>query len=67
MMAKRKFLKSDMEYILSQLLETNFQKHGDQDMVIEYLLSQYVHLFGEISRSAQVEQLMGFKNLSKEI
>lgn len=66
-MAKRKFLKSDMEYILSQLLETNFQKHGDQDMVIEYLLSQYVHLFGEISRSAQIEQLMGFKNLAKEI
>lgn len=66
-MAKRKFLKSDMEYILSKLLETNFQKHGDQDIVIEYLLSQYIHLFGEISRSAQIEQLIGFKNLAKEI
>lgn len=66
-MAKRKFNKTDMETILAQLLETNFQKHGDQDIVIEYLLSQYVHLFGEISRSAQIEQLMGFKNLAKEI
>jgi hypothetical protein len=66
-MAKRKFNKADMDTILADLFETNFTKHGDHDIVIEYLLSQYIHLFGEISRTEQLDQLRGFKNLAKEL
>ena len=66
-MAKRKFNKSDMEDILANLLEDNFKKNGDDEAVIAYVISQYIHLFGEVSRTVQIEQLMGIKNLAKEI
>jgi predicted RNA-binding protein len=66
-MAKRKFNKSDMEDILANLLEDNFKKNGDDEAVIAYVISQYIHLFGEVSRPVQIEQLLGIKNLVKEI
>jgi predicted RNA-binding protein len=66
-MAKRKFNKSDMEDILANLLEDNFKKNGDDEAVIAYVISQYIHLFGEVSRPVQIEQLLGIKNLAKEI
>ena len=66
-MAKRKFNKSDMEDILANLLEDSFKKNGDDEAVIAYVISQYIHLFGEVSRPVQIEQLMGIKNLAKEI
>jgi predicted RNA-binding protein len=47
-MAKRKFNKSDMEDILANLLEDNFKKNGDDEAVIAYVISQYIHLFGEV-------------------
>lgn len=66
-MAKRKFNKSDMEDILANLLEDNFKKNGNDEEVIAYVISQYIHLFGEVSRSVQIEQLIGIKNLAKEL
>jgi len=66
-MAKRKFRKADMEDILANLLENNFKKNGSDEEVIEYVISQYIHLFGEVSRPVQIEQLMGIKNLAKEL
>jgi len=65
-MAKRKFNKTDMEDILANLLEDNFKKNGDDEVVIAYVISQYIHLFGEVSRPVQIEQLIGIKNLAKE-
>ena len=56
-----------MEDILANLLEDNFKKNGDDEAVIAYVISQYIHLFGEVSRTVQIEQLMGIKNLAKEI
>ena len=66
-MAQRKFRKSDMEDILANLLENNFKKNGNNEEVIAYVISQYIHLFGEVSRPVQIEQLMGIKNLQKEL
>ena len=66
-MAKRKFNKSDIEDMLANLLEDNFKKNGNDEEVIAYVISQYIHLFGEVSRPVQIEQLMGIKNLAKEL
>lgn len=66
-MAKRKFQKVDVEHIIKDVLETSFQKTGDHDAALEYIISQYVYLFGEIPRHKQVEQLIGLKTAAKDI
>jgi hypothetical protein len=64
---KRKYQKVDIEHFVKEALEISFQKTGDHDAALEYIISQYVHLFGEIPRHKQVEQMRGFKNMIVEI
>ena len=66
-MAKRKFSKVDAEAAVSKLLTDCFNKTGDHQVAVEFIISQYVHLFGEVKRDEQLNQIVGIMNQVKEL
>lgn len=64
---KRKFSKADIETYINKLLDADFNKTGDHQVALEFIISQYVHLFGQVKRVDQIDTLSGIMCQIKEI